>query len=372
MTSRALVLLCGLLTAADNSAELLRWLQAEGDYAGAAAVYRKLLAKNPESAELHSNLGLMLHMAGEEGRALEEFRQALRRNPSLVAANLFAGVCLTRLGRSAEAILYLDRACRLEPAAVAPRLARAQAYIGTRGFAAANKDYAEVVARDPSNAEGWFGMGITYRSMADALLKRSPQSSEASDYLQRALDALNRAIALDPRSERVRLILGEAFRDAGKLTESVEEYKRAIAIRPNSAAAHLGLATTYWKAGETETVLPALRRALELASRDPEANGIMADLLVRGGDYAGGRKHAEVALAGNPGLDYVHLLMGKIYLAENHPEMAVGELKIAGRSDATGSSYYLLQRAYKQLGRDADAAAALREFERVRKSAAKP
>jgi tetratricopeptide (TPR) repeat protein len=188
--------------------ELLRRLQAEGDYAGAAGVYRKLLAENPESAELHSNLGLMLHMAGDDGRALEEFHQALRRNPSLVAANLFAGVCLTRLGRSADAIPYLDRACRLEPAGVAPRLARAQAYIGARRFSSANKDYAEVVVRDPSNAEGWFGMGITYRSMADAALKGSPRSAQAGDYLQRALEALIRAVELDPGSERVHLILG--------------------------------------------------------------------------------------------------------------------------------------------------------------------
>ena len=346
-------------------------MQAAGDYSGAAAIYREQLVANPESAELHSNLGLMLHMAGDEDGALREFQQALRRNPKLVAPNLFSGIALSRLGRPAEAIPYLNRACLVEPAGAAPRLARAQAYVALRQYANASNDYAEVVAREPSNAEGWFGMGITYRSMADSALKLSPHSPAAGKYLDSALSALNRAAALNPASERVHLILGESLRDAGKLLDAVEEYKKAIAIRPDSAAVYLGLAATYWKTGEIDTVLPPLRRALELAPHDPEANGIMADLLVRQGDYAAARKYAEIALAGNPDLGHVHLAMGKILLSEDRPDLAIAELKAAGKSDGTGSSYYLLHKAYKQTGNDAAAAAALREFERIRNSTAK-
>lgn len=370
MTQSALLLFLGLL-AADDDAQRLRQLQAAGDYSGAAAIYREQLVANPESAELHSNLGLMLHMAGDEDGALREFQQALRRNPKLVAPNLFSGIALSRLGRPAEAIPYLNRACLVEPAGAAPRLARAQAYVALRQYANASNDYAEVVAREPSNAEGWFGMGITYRSMADSALKLSPHSPAAGKYLDSALSALNRAAALNPASERVHLILGESLRDAGKLLDAVEEYKKAIAIRPDSAAVYLGLAATYWKAGEIDTVLPPLRRALELAPHDPEANGIMADLLVRQGDYAAARKYAEIALAGNPDLGHVHLAMGKILLSEDRPDLAIAELKAAGKSDGTGSSYYLLHKAYKQTGNDAAAAAALREFERIRNSTAK-
>src|SRR5262249_20323011 len=162
-------------------------------------------------------------------------------------------------------IPYLDRACLADLRSVAPVLARAKVYVALRQYAAANRDYAEVVAREPSNSEGWFGVGITYRSMAESALKSSPHSPEAGKYLESALGALERAVALDPHSERVHLILGESLRDAGKLVDAVEEYKKAIAIRPDSAALYLGLATTYWKAGETDTVLPPLRRTLELS-----------------------------------------------------------------------------------------------------------
>ena len=371
MTSFSLLLFLVLLTASDDVSERLRKLQAAGNYSGAAAIYREQLTANPENAELHSNLGLMLYMAGDESGALEEFQQAIRRNPKLVAPNLFSGIALLHLGRPVEALPYLNRACLADRVSVAPVLARAQVYVALRQYAAANRDYAEVVAREPANAEGWFGVGITDRSLAEAALQSSPHSLEARKYLEKALGALQRAAALDPNSERVHLILGESLREAGKLLDAVEEYKKAIAIRPDSAAVHLGLATTYWKAGEIDTVLPPLLRTLELSPRDPDANGIMADLLVRKGDYAAARRYAEIALSGNPDLGHVHLVMGKIFLSENRPDLAISELKAAAKSDATGSSYYLLHKAYRQTGDQAAAAAALREFTRIRNSTAK-
>ena len=371
VTLLPVLLFSGLLAATDDASQRLRQLQAAGDYTGAAAIYREQLAANPESAELHSNLGLMLHMSGDENGALLEFQQAIRRNPKLVAPTLFSGIALLRLGRPAEAIPYLNRACLADRGSVAPVLARAQAYVALRRFAAANRDYAEVVAQEPSNAEGWFGVGITYRSMAEAAFQSSPHSPEGRKHLESALTALQRAGALDPKSERVHLILGESLRDAGKLMDAVEEYKKAIAIRPDSPAVHLGLATTYWKAGEIDRVLAPLQRTLELAPRDPDANCIMADLLVRQGDYSAARKYAEIALSENPDLGHVRLVMGKILLSENRPDLAIAELKAAAKSEATGSSYYLLYRAYKQTGDGAAAAAALREFTRIRNSTAK-
>jgi len=181
-----------------------------------------------------------------------------------------------------------------------------------------------------------------------------------------ALEALSKAVQLDPESNRAHLLLAEFHRDSGKLIEAVREYEAAIRIRPDLAAAYLGLATAYWKTGETERVSAPLNRALSLAPEDPEANGILADLRVRAGDYSGARQAAEKALRGNSQLAHVRAVMAKIYLAEGRADLAAQTLEPIADQDETGSWSYLLHRALKQLGRDADAEAALGRFRYLR------
>ena len=366
--------LCGFVCTGADLIEKAREAQGRGDYRAAAEAWRNVVESQPDNAEARSNFGVMLHLAGEDKQALEQFRRALREKPGLIAANLFAGVALVNLGRPREAIGYLEHARSKDGSSVAPGLALARAYVALREFDKANGYYREASERDASNAEAWFGLGITYRNLADSELRKrgGTESAEAKRLLAQALDALTHAVDLDPQSERVHLIRGESLRDARHLQDSIQEYQIAIRLRPGSAAAYLGLATTYWKSGEIDSVLAPLRRALELSPRDPEGNGIMADLLVRQGDFVGATRHAKVALEGNPGLFHVRAVLAKVYLAQERADLAVLELKKAAPFDITGSYYFLLYRALKQLGREQDAGAALEKYKQIHGSPAQP
>lgn len=366
--------LCGSVCIAADLIEKAREAQGRGDYRAAAEAWRTIVESEPDNAEARSNFGVMLHLAGEEKQALEQFRRALQEKPGLVAANLFAGVALVNLGQPREAIGYLERARSKDGSSVAPSLALARAYVALREFDKANGYYREASERDASNAEAWFGLGITYRNLADSELRKrgGVESAEATRLLARALDALTHAVDLDPQSERVHLIRGESLRDAGRLQDSIPEYQIAIRLHPGSAAAYLGLATTYWKTGEMDNVMAPLRRALELSPRDPEGNGIMADLLVRQGDLVEATRCAKVALEGNPGLFHVRAVLAKVYLAQKRADLAVLELEKAAPFDTTGSYYFMLYRALKQLGREQDARAALEKYKQIRGSPAQP
>lgn len=366
--------LCVSVCTGEDLIEKARRAQARGDYHAAAEAWRSVVESGPDNAEARSNFGVMLHLAGEDKQALEQFRWALREKPGLIAANLFAGVALVNLGRPREAIGYLERARSKDGSSVVPCLALGRAYVALREFDKANGYYREASERDASNAEAWFGLGITYRNLADSELRKrgGVESADAKRLLAQALDALTRAVDLDPQSERVYLIRGESLRDAGRLQDSIQEYQTAIRLRPGSAGAYLGLATTYWKSGGIDNVLPPLRRALELSPNDPEANGIMADLLVRQGDFVGAERHAKVALEGNPGLFHVRAVLAKVYLAQKRPDLAVLELEKAAPFDITGSYYFQLYRALKQLGREQDAGAALEKHKLIRGSSAQP
>src|SRR5436190_20481368 len=90
--------------------------------------------------------------------------------PGLVAANLFAGLCLLHLARPHEAVPLLERARAADTSGVAPLLALGQAYVSIRDFHRANNAYLEATRRDPRSAQAWYGVGITRRSLAEALL----------------------------------------------------------------------------------------------------------------------------------------------------------------------------------------------------------
>src|SRR5204863_7546267 len=97
------------------------------------------------------------------------------------------------------------------------------------------------------------------------------QTAATRQLIAQALEALTRAVDLDPQSVRVHLILAESLGDSGKFLDSVQEYEKVLSLHPDSVAANLGLATVRWKSGETESALQPLRRVLELSPNDPEA-----------------------------------------------------------------------------------------------------
>jgi len=344
---------------------------AKGDYAAAAALYPELLAAGPASPELRSNYGVALHLAGRNQEALEQFRLALRQKPDLIAANLFAGESLVDLGRPAKALAYLEHARTLDAVGATPLVVLGKAYVALRDFQKANTAYAEAVRRSPNLSEAWFGLGITYRSLAEQQLNPADHGengnpAESQRLLHESLAALTRAVALAPDSPRAHLILGESLRDSGKLADAIPEYQAAIRLEPRMQAAFLGLATTYWKRGDFDEALFPLRRALDLSPHDPEANAIYADILEHHNDQAKAEQCALIAVEGNPRLFVAHVVLARIYLSRGQPEKAIAHLEQVTKADPDGSYHFLLWRAYKSAGKPSEAAAALAEFQRIR------
>ncbi len=365
----AMAVVCGLLFGGEDLADQIRAAQTSGEYAKAAALYKKLVASGEDSPEIRSNYGAMLYMAGQDKESLEQLRLALAANPKLAAANLLSGMALSRLGRWGEAVPYLEKARAQQAESAAPSLALGKAYVALRQYRKAKNAYESAARMDPRSAEAWYGVGITSRALADGLMKNTRPSdapAEAAQLLKQALEALSRGVQLEPESPRAHLILAESLRDSGKFAEALKEYQSVLSLNPADPAASLGLATTYWKSGDPENALPLLKTVLQKLPDDPEANGIMANVLVRRGDMAEALPYAKKALAGNPELAQVRFSLAKIHMAQHHADLAAAELHRIAAVDPDGSYHFLLARALKAMGRDTDSAAALEKFKKIR------
>jgi tetratricopeptide (TPR) repeat protein len=363
------------LLAQQSLAEKIRSAQAAANYAEAARLYGQFIGAGNDSPEIRSNYGIMLHLAGRNREAVQQFRIALDQSPALAGANLFAGLSELDLGDAKAALPYLQSARQSDPAHPGPFLALGKAYAATRNYAAANEAYAKAVALDETLAEAWYGLGVTDRSLAEELLNQSARDGKANGeavkpkvqkLLDGAMEALTRAVQLDPASARTHLLMAESFSDSGKLAEAIPEYQTALKLDPNLNAAYLGLASVYWKARQFDQAMPFLKRVLEKTPRDAEANGMLADILQHDGNNTEARRHAEVALAGNPDLIETRVVLARVYLSKQQPKLAVAELQKVLSADPDGSYHFLLYRAYRAAGDERSARKAMAEFQQLR------
>jgi tetratricopeptide (TPR) repeat protein len=155
-------------------------LMASGRYADAAVVYRELVKAMPGNPGLLTNLGMALHMAGQDREAAPHLEAALRLQPDSLPAALFLGASSLRLGRAAAAVAPLQKAVRLQPDNREARAMLVEALLHLERHAAAEPHLRRLSELAPSDPATWFQLGKTYESLAgqafDALAKRDPES----------------------------------------------------------------------------------------------------------------------------------------------------------------------------------------------------
>ncbi len=361
-------------------ADQIKAAQNAGNYAEAAKLYLQLISEGTDTPEVRSNCGVMLHLAGKNREAMEQFRLALRENPALAGANLFAGLSEFDLGEFENALPYLEKAKELDPTRPAPLLALGKLYVAKRDYRRANGFYAKGAALDANLAEAWYGLGVTDRSMAEEILNQAARAGTTNEpatkakvqhLLDGAMQALTRAAELDPNSAHTHLLMAESLADAGKPAEAIPEYQAAMKLDPALDGAYLGLASEYWKQHQFDQALPLLKHVLLKSPNDAEANGMMADIVEHGGDYARAQRYAETALRGNPDLIQTRVVLARIYLAKQEPKLAVSELRKVIAADPDGSYHFLLYRAYRQAGDERSAQEAMAQFQQLRYSSPK-
>ncbi|HZS55285.1 MAG TPA: tetratricopeptide repeat protein [Bryobacteraceae bacterium] len=356
-------------TVEDQQAIAQRAVEAEkrGDFSTAVSAFEQLIQSGADSPELRSNLGIAYFQLHKYDRALQQFHLVLVKAPASIPGNLFTGLCLLKLQRAREALLFLEKAARAQPdnPDIISALARAQ--IGSNHLDEAGPLFEKATRLDPNNAQGWYGLGIADRALAEKKLKASGGTAraQARELMDKADAALARAVKLDPDSTSAYMLMGETFRIAEQYDQAVEAYKSATAQRPDFAPVWSGLAQAYSAAGRDEDALQAANRALSLDANDASTNVLIAATYLRLGDYGKAKEYVERALLLQPDLSSAHVVVAKIDLEEQHPDKALPQLQAAVKDDVDGSTYYLLATTLRRLGRQTEAAAAMRKYKQL-------
>jgi len=141
--------------------------QRRGDVGLARDLYNRALARNPNNAELHNNVGTLYKAAGELDRAEQSYRRAIALSPRLAAAWSNLGALLNARGRTKEATAAFQQALVIDPANAATKVNLAIQYQAAGMHADARLLLEEAVRANPLAPEPHYALAGSLEKLGD-------------------------------------------------------------------------------------------------------------------------------------------------------------------------------------------------------------
>lgn len=173
------------------------------DFRGAEAIYRRVLAAQPDSADAWCFLGILHYDEKHYAESIAAYQHALQLRPTFPIASSNLSNSLSALGRLDEAERAVRRALQWQP------------------------EY----------TTAWTNLG--------AILVKQGRFPEASQ-------AFEQALALAPQNETAHRNLGAVLIRQGKLSEGTQHSEAALRLNPRSAEAHRNRAIVRLLLGDFE------------------------------------------------------------------------------------------------------------------------
>ena len=220
-----------------------------GRLSEAEAIFRQILAVDPDNAAALQLLGCIAHETGRHDQAFAFFSQAIQGNPADPFLHFNLGVSLEEQGKAHEAMVCYRKALELNP-----NYAEAYNNMGTVLHAQGKPSdavsyYHKALALSPNDARAHNNLGMALQQIGK---------------LDESLACYRKALEINPNYAEAHNNLGSVFHELGKATEALTCYREALALSPNYAQAHNNLGVVLQKLGNVEEALSCYRRALEL------------------------------------------------------------------------------------------------------------
>jgi tetratricopeptide (TPR) repeat protein len=236
-------------------------LRKRGQVDQAIAEYQKALEIDPNYDQAHNDLGNALSQKGQNAEAIAEYQAALKINPNEVEPHNNLGEALFRMGRVDEAIAEYQRAMEINPNLAETRLNLGNALLQKGEVDEAVALYEQALAINPNLTEVLTGLG-------NALLQKGQ--------VDQAIEQYQRALQIDPNFAKAHINLGSAFLRKGQLDDALAHFQSAVKIDPNFAAAHYDLGIVLLQKGQVNDAIDQFQQAVQLNPDFTEAQNYLA------------------------------------------------------------------------------------------------
>ncbi|MGB7750812.1 MAG: tetratricopeptide repeat protein [Candidatus Acidiferrales bacterium] len=370
-----------LLTAAQDAVS-------KNDYASAAQDYRDYLAKKPDDAVVHYDLGYAYTALQKPAEAKSEYEKAIALDPKMAAAYQNLGVTLIPTD-PAGAIEPLQHAAQLMPEDARTKWLLGVALEATKNDAAAIEQYQAAVKLDAKSVEIRNSLGFAllragrageaeaaFREALSLLPAGQPAGAAANDAHKGLLQALlaekkNDEAAAEmgvylaghPHDASMELEHASLLVEAGKDDEALVELDKAASAGPESLRALKLRALIYFNKKQYDNAVPVLVKAIALAPQDAELTAQLGHAYLERKDYPNAVPVLVAALNKNQqNIDVLKDLVAAEYLNKNYPAALHGLDVLAQKETLPMGSWFVRATCYDKLGQAAPALDAYKKF----------
>lgn len=328
-----------------------RAAEAQGDPAGAIAIYKSLIELFPTLGAAYNNLGSLYVRQRDYEDAVAILEKGLKVDPKMPSAVALLGISFYQMGDYARAKPRLEAALRANPkdANVQLLLAKSLLQLGDREGAVAHLQ--AVVRLDPQNQDAWYQLGRAYMELSE--------------------EALTRLREIDPDSVLVHEVSGEIMESMNNYDGAILEYKKAVAMAPHDPGTHYKLGNAYWSISQWDAAMQEFQAELANDPRNCLAMAKIGDtILMQHGDPGEALEEVNKAIEICPNALDARADRARALLRLNRAEDALPDLlAVAKATPDDPTVHYLLGQAYRSLGRTEEAQSELQLYSKLEAAA---
>jgi tetratricopeptide (TPR) repeat protein len=244
----------------------LGWLSVRRneDYRSELAILSDTVAKQPDNARAHNNLGLVLtHLPGREADAVAECEVAVKLEPDSAGYHTELGSALANIpGRQDEAIAEYQAALRIKPDSAEAHNNLAMSLEAMGNTSAALAEYRAALKINPASAWTHNNLGILLASipgrLPDAILEYQA------------------ALKIDPAMFVTRFNLANSLAQQGRYADASGQFDEVLKLKPDDTDGHIGLGVMLAKMGQWDAAIAQFDIALQLEPGNPSAQKDLA------------------------------------------------------------------------------------------------
>jgi len=317
--------------------------------------FTRAIALDPNMGDAYLNLGITL-IPDDPSGAIEPLRHAVDLLPQNARAKWFLGVALENSGKLPDAIAQFRAARALDGSSVDFSRSLAIALLHSGRPAEAETEFRAALALHGGGPPP----ALVHLGLAQALVAEHKQQDAAVE-MRAYLD-------WKPDDAKVRLDLASLLFDLDKPEEALAELDRAAKSGPEDLRALKLRSDILWKQKRYADAATPLQKAAELAPNDADISARLGEAYLQTKDYANAAHWLATSYHIDPAAnDVLAYLVDAEYGLKNYPQALAALDELGRRGQLPLASWYLRASCYDKLGEAAEALDAYQKFLQLNK-----